>query len=229
MTPLLVAIYNALATLPCAVTRSWPQTLVPLPAIAFGVASAKTVREGVTQCTVRLEARAGTPEAADTLAASALGRMTALGFALLEWKDTEVPDGSCFMVTLHVSGAFGADGTPAPVPEVWVSAGGAPVPLGGILTVEPLTRERGMNDVTQPSDPVRRYTPQPLNPGRLTFTVCRDALDAGQALLASAMDMGTALTVTFQDPPNDTITAQGFVARISAAGSASTIVIQFTG
>lgn len=86
-----------------------------------------------------------------------------------------------------------------------------------------------MNDVTQPSDPVRHYTPQPLNPGRLTFTVCRDALDAGQALLASAMDMGTALTVTFQDPPNDTITAQGFVARISAAGTGSTIVIQFTG
>lgn len=228
MKPLLARVYQALAALPCAVTRAWPQTLVPLPSIAFCVASARTVKPGVTQCGLRLEVRANTPEAADTLAASARGYMEALGFSLDDWRDGEATQSGCYTVTLLMGGCVDPDGLPAPAAQVLVTGSGPAVPVGGITHVEPHLQERLMDDVTQAADSVRRYVPHPVSLGLVAFTAHRLPADPGQTLLRTAFDLGTALTVTLFDSPNDPTTAQGYVARMTASGPELTVVIQLT-
>ncbi len=228
MTALLQRVYAALSTLPCAVTRLWPQALVPLPSVAFGIASAAGESSG-TRCTLRAEVRAQAPEAADTLAASALERLTALGFALNNWRDGEAADSGCFTVTLDLGGLFSPDGLPVPPAQVQVAQGLSAAPVGGILRAEPLVMQRDMADITQAADPVRRFAPEARDPGRVHMRARTMLQDAGQNLLRAAFLDGTALTVTLNDPPNNPVTAQGYVAQITAAGTDTEFIIQLTG
>lgn len=225
MNALLLRVYQALQPLPCAVTRAWPQTRVPLPQAAFHVVSAAPCARG-TRCELGLEARALTPEQADALAAQALAALAAIGFALADWRDGQVQDAACFTVTLRLYGAFAPDGAPAPAPQVTLGEG---VPLGGLTALEPLTRGRAFADVTQAGDSVLRFAPQPVDPGAVVVHARLLPQDPGQALLWAALDAGTRITVTVTDPPMAPVTAQGYVAQMTAEGPALTARIQRTG
>ena len=64
-------IYQALSALDCAVTRGWPQAMIPLPAIAFSGCEDSVGEDGSRRFQVELKARAASPEGADALAAGA--------------------------------------------------------------------------------------------------------------------------------------------------------------
>ena len=224
MNALMVRVYQALLPLPCAVTRLWPQTLVPIPSVAFGVAVAAPGERG-TRCQLLLEARALTPEAAGTLAASARDRLVPLGFELAGWHDEEVRDSGCFAVALRMAGEFLPDGAPVPLPGITFNG----TPVGGLRTLTPPTKERLFTDTTQPNDPVRTYAPQPLQPGRITFTAHLLPDDPGQILLRDALTAGSKMSITITDPPQAPVSAQGYAASITAHGPMLTAVIQLTG
>ena len=68
MSPSMRDLYTALSALPCAVTRGWPQALVPPPAIAITQLDDSLRKDGLRRTQVELTLRAATPEAADALA-----------------------------------------------------------------------------------------------------------------------------------------------------------------
>ena len=94
-------IYQALSALDCAVTRGWPQAMIPLPAIAFSGCEDSVGEDGSRRFQVELKARAASPEGADALAAGADGILTSLGLRRTLMKDGAEKDSDTFLKTLR--------------------------------------------------------------------------------------------------------------------------------
>ena len=94
-------IYQALSALDCAVTRGWPQAMIPLPAIAFSGCEDSVGEDGSRRFQVELKARAASPEGADALAAGADGILSSLGLRRTSMKDGAERDSDTFVKSLR--------------------------------------------------------------------------------------------------------------------------------
>jgi len=94
-------IYEALQELDCAVTRGWPQALIPLPAIAISGCMDSLEESGDRRFAVDLTLRAASPEGADRLAAEAQMALSPLGLRRSGSKDGAEKDKDCFTKTLR--------------------------------------------------------------------------------------------------------------------------------
>ena len=119
-------IYQALSALDCAVTRGWPQAMIPLPAIAFSGCEDSAGEDGSRRFQVELKARAASPEGADALAAGADGILVSLGLRRTSMKDGAEKDSDAFLKTLRYELREG----PGTGEALEVTAGGQAFPAG---------------------------------------------------------------------------------------------------
>lgn len=161
-------IYQALSGLDCAVTRGWPQALVPLPSLAFSGCEDSLSPDGTRRFSVEILARAASPEGADTLAGGVCDVMAALGLRRVYMKDGAEKDRDTFTKLMRFE----------------LLSGG---PMGESLTLDFGERsyagrvcsragERRLHDLRTLSETAARPAPGPAGPQLLSLLLPREAL-----------------------------------------------------
>lgn len=176
-------IYQALSALDCAVTRGWPQAMIPLPAIAFSGCEDSLTPDGGRLFQVELKARAASPEGADALAAGADGILTSLGLRRTGMKDGAEKDSDTFTKTLR----YELRESPGIGETLEVTAGGQ------TYTASPILRraKRTMLDLRTLADTHARPHPGPAEAERLSLTL---GIEAWETVI-TAFRSGEAVTV----------------------------------
>lgn len=167
-------IYRALRALDCAVTRGWPQALVPLPSISFSGCEDSELPDGSRKFIAELTARAASPEGADALAQQAGEIMAGLGLRRTRMKDGAEKDSDTFTKLLRYE------------LREWSVPGEAPeAVIGGRAYRARLvskTGERAIRILSTLADPAARPCPGPISPERMSLRLnpeaCEDALAA---------------------------------------------------
>ena len=124
MSPSMRDLYTALSALPCAVTRGWPQALVPPPAIAITQLDDSLREDGLQRTQVELTLRAATPEAADALAGQVDQAIGPLGLRRSLCRDGAEKDRDTFVKTLRYDSLM--PGPQAVPQEYTLTLGGQP-------------------------------------------------------------------------------------------------------
>ena len=163
-------IYQALSALDCAVTRGWPQAMIPLPAIAFSGCEDSIGEDGSRRFQVELKARAASPEGADALAAGADGILTSLGLRRTSMKDGAEKDSDTFTNTLRYEMREG----PGTGETLEVTAGGQTFAAIPILR----RAKRAMLDLRTLADAHARPHPGPAEAERLSLRLGIEAREA---------------------------------------------------
>lgn len=166
-------IYQALSALDCAVTRGWPQAMIPLPSIAFSGCEDSLSPDGSRRFAVELKARAASPEGADALAADADGILTTLGLRRTLMKDGAEKDSDAFTKMMR----YELLENPAIGEPVELSAGGQVYPAG----IGKRRAKRAMIDLRMLADARARPHPGPAEAERLSLVLKSDALEAVSA------------------------------------------------
>lgn len=180
-------IYQALSQLDCAVTRGWPQAMIPLPAIAFSGCEDSVGEDGSRRFQVELKARAASPEGADALAAGADGILSSLGLRRTSMKDGAEKDSDTFTKTLRYELREGP-GTGETLELV----------IGGqTYTAIPILRraKRAMLDLRTLADAHARPYPGPAEAERISLTLSTDA----QGAVTAAFRAGETVTVNGEE------------------------------
>lgn len=168
-------IYTALVALPCAVTRGWPQALVPMPAIALTQLDDSQRENGGRTLQVELTLRAGTPEAADSLALAAQAALAPLGLRRTLGRDGAQKDQDAFVKTLRYEAE---EPGPQEVPRAVALVISGQTYAASLLQ---RLRERPLTDLTTLSDPMPRLRAgRPLR-GTARVRLAHDAMAAAQA------------------------------------------------
>ena len=176
-------IYQALSALDCAVTRGWPQAMIPLPAIAFSGCEDSVGADGSRRFQVELKARAASPEGADALAAGADGILVSLGLRRTSMKDGAEKDSDAFTKTLRYEMREG----PGTGETLELSAGGQ-----AYMAIPILRRaKRAMLDLRTLDDAHARPHPGPAEAERLSL---RLGIGAREAVI-TAFRAGETVTV----------------------------------
>ena len=189
MSPSMRDLYTALSALPCAVTRGWPQALVPPPAIAITQLDDSLREDGLRRTQVELTLRAATPEAADALAGQVDQAIGPLGLRRSLCRDGAEKDRDTFVKTLRYDSLMPG---PQAVPQAFTLTLGGQPHAARLLHRQ---RQRPMADMTTLGDAVPRL--RAGVPLRGTATVRLDAasLAAAQAAFAAGQP------VTLGDDP----------------------------
>ena len=169
-------IYQALRALDCAVTRGWPQALVPLPSISFSGCEDSIGEDGSRRFTVELTARAASPEGADELAEGANGIMQGLGLRRSYMKDGAEKDRDTFTKLLRYTRREGPGGG---------EESGVSLVMGGNTRTAGLISRggrRAMIDLRTLEDNGARPWPGPVDAETLSLRLPEEAL--GDALSA---------------------------------------------
>ena len=163
-------IYQALSALDCAVTRGWPQAMIPLPAIAFSGCEDSIGEDGSRRFQVELKARAASPEGADALAAGADGILTSLGLRRTGMKDGAEKDSDAFLKTLR----YELRESPGTGETLELVIGGQ------IYTASPILRraKRAILDLRTLADAHARPYPGPAEAERLSLRLTTEAREA---------------------------------------------------
>ena len=176
-------IYQALSVLDCAVTRGWPQAMIPLPAIAFSGCEDSVGEDGNRRFQVELKARAASPEGADALAAGADGILVSLGLRRTSMKDGAERDSDAFTKTLRYELREG----PGTGEVLEVTTGGQ-----AFMAIPILRRaKRAMLDLRTLDDAHARPHPGPAEAERLSL---RLGIEARETVTA-AFRAGETITV----------------------------------
>ena len=176
-------IYQALSQLDCAVTRGWPQAMIPLPAIAFSGCEDSIGEDGSRRFRVELKARAASPEGADALAAGADGILTSLGLRRTSMKDGAEKDSDAFTKTLR----YELRESPGIGETLELTAGGQ-----AFMAIPILRRaKRAMLDLRTLADAHARPHPGPVEAERLSLTLGIEAREA----VTAAFRAGETITV----------------------------------
>ena len=189
MTGLMHAVYLALKTLPCGVSRAWPQAAQGLPAAAFSLLDWQGGSQGPARAQVRVSLRAVLPEEADELAGHAANALEPLGLRLANAKDDAEADTGVFLKNLAFEGTLW-DGLPGKLRFSLLDAG-AWVPLEGLVSAAFTPGERPIRDTRPLSAEGPVYTPGEISPETLHLTAGANPLDPGQRLLSQAFQAGT--------------------------------------
>lgn len=179
-------IYTALVALPCAVTRGWPQALVPPPAIAITQLDDSLREDGLRRTQVELTLRAATPEAADALAGQVEQAIGPLGLRRSLCRDGAQKDRDAFVKTLRYEAV-----EPGPQKVSLVMGGQA---YAACLLHR--LRERPLTDLTTLCDPMPRLragrplrgTARVLLPCN-AMTAAQVAWQAGQSITLDGSSM----------------------------------------
>ena len=176
-------IYQALSALDCAVTRGWPQAMIPLPAIAFSGCEDSIGEDGSRRFQVELKARAASPEGADALAAGADGILVSLGLRRTSMKDGAEKDSDAFTKTLRYEMREG----PGIGETLELTAGGQ-----AFMAIPTLRRaKRAMLDLRTLADDHARPHPGPAEAERLSLRLVPEA----QSVVTAAFRAGETITV----------------------------------
>ena len=102
-----------LETLPCPVSRAWPQDKPSLPGCVFRLQEWRGDGEGAAVCTIRLQLRAATPAQGDDLGQMALLAMAGLQFSLVKAWDAQEGQTGFFLreMQFEAPGWQAADGS----------------------------------------------------------------------------------------------------------------------
>ena len=176
-------IYQALSQLDCAVTRGWPQAMIPLPAIAFSGCEDSIGEDGSRRFQVELKARAASPEGADALAAGADGILSSLGLRRTSIKDGVERDSDTFVKTLRYEMREG----PGTGETLEVTAGGQTFAAMPILR----RAKRAMLDLRTLADAHACPHPGPAEAERLSLRLAPEA----QSVVTAAFRAGETITV----------------------------------
>ena len=176
-------IYQALSQLDCAVTRGWPQAMIPLPAIAFSGCEDSVGEDGSRRFQVELKARAASPEGADALAAGADGILSSLGLRRTYMKDGAEKDSDTFTKTLR----YEMRESPGTGETLELTAGGQTFAAIPILR----RAKRTMLDLRTLDDAHARPHPGPAEAERLSLRLPTGA----QGAVTAAFRAGETVTV----------------------------------
>lgn len=169
------AVYQALDALDCAVTRGWPQALIPLPAIAISGCTDSLDEEGERRFAVDLCLRAASPEWADALAAQAQAALMPLGLLRTQSKDGADKTSDSFTKTLRYEIKEAAPD--AADTRLALTLGGRAWPAQIISR----TCRRRLHDITRLTDTGQRLLPAGEEYSRLKLRLPGSALTAAQA------------------------------------------------
>ncbi|MHC1787050.1 MAG: hypothetical protein AB9880_08330 [Christensenellales bacterium] len=97
MNGLLQQAYAALLPLPAALTRGWPQAIVPLPSITLEGKDDRLEKDGERVQSLQVSLRAALPEEADQLAALVEGALQALDLRRTGCRDGAEKDSGAFL------------------------------------------------------------------------------------------------------------------------------------
>lgn len=97
MNALLSAAHAALRPLPAALTRGFPQAIVPLPSITLELREDRVERDGERLEALQLTLRAASPEAADQLSALADQALEPLGLRRAGCRDGAEPGSGAYL------------------------------------------------------------------------------------------------------------------------------------
>ena len=188
MTGIMQAVYRALADLPCAVSRAWPQAPQPLPALSFSLAGLKRGQGGLDQADIRLAIRAVLPEEADELMEQAVAALAPLGLWLTAARDEAEADSGAFLKTLSLTG-HAAEGALIRLAFSLQGEEGC-LPLPGLLEVAQSPAARTIGDKRTLGMAGAHYLPGATKPGELRLVFKPASEDPGQQALRAAFLSG---------------------------------------
>lgn len=191
MTGLMAAVYRALLPLPCALSRAWPQSAQPLPAVSFLLSDWQAGDAGPDRVHIRLSLRAALPEETDALSEQAAAALMPLGLRLLSARDEAEADTGVFLKTMAFEGL--AMGGSFLAPALEVNSGAAWVQAAGLTSARFEPARRAFRDIRALSDAAARYFPGEESPPALRLGFLPVPGDAGQAAIRAAFAAGEVL------------------------------------
>jgi len=189
MSPSMRDLYTALSALPCAVTRGWPQALVPPPAIAITQLDDSLREDGLRRTQVELTLRAATPEAADALAGQVDQAIGPLGLRRSLCRDGAEMDRDTFVKTLRYDSLMPG---PQAVPQAFTLTLGGQPHAARLLHRQ---RQRPLADMTTLGDAVHH-----LRAGAPLRGTAKVLLNAA-SLTAAQVAFAAGQPVTLGDDP----------------------------
>lgn len=183
MNALIKTVYEALAPLQIAVTRGFPQAIVPLPSITIEEKDNRLEREGEQVQALQICIRAASPEQADSLAVQADAILTALQLRRMGCKDAAEKDSGAYVKVMAYERRQAAE---------------AMAPLAATLTLGTQQyeatlisweRETTLIDARSLDDALPRLVGSHMGKAALTLHLGGQALEAIQAALGQTVQV----------------------------------------
>lgn len=177
MNALIKQVYEALLPLQIAVTRGFPQAIVPLPSITVEEKDNRVEREGEQVQVLQLAIRAASPEQADGLAVQADTILTALQLRRTLCKDAAERDSGAYVKVMAYERRWAAE---AMEPLMAMLTLGTQQYEATLIAWE---REAALIDARTLDDALPRLVGGHLGKATLTLRVGVQALEAIQAAM----------------------------------------------
>ena len=183
MNALIGQVYEALLPLQIAVTRGFPQAIVPLPSITIEEKDNRLEREGEQVQALQLAIRAASPEQADSLAVQADAILTALQMRRTLCKDAAERDSGAYVKVMVYERRRAAE---AAEPLLATLTLGTQQYEAGLISWE---RETVLIDARSLDDALPRLVGGHLGKATLTLRLSVQALGAIQTVLGQTMQV----------------------------------------
>jgi len=183
MNALIRQVYEALLPLNIAVTRGFPQAIVPLPSITIEEKDNRLEREGEQVQALQLSIRAASPEQADALAVQADAILAGLLLRRVSCKDSAEKDSGTYLKVMGYERRWAPEAA-EPLPATLVI--GAQQIAATLIAWE---REAALLNVSSLADTLPRLVGEHLGKAALTLRLPIQALDALQAALGQTMQV----------------------------------------